>query len=176
MALDPAKLGIAAAKGLATCVIRWLYEAAAAVLKILKNFLNSMIAFLDAQVKLLRALLAQLDLLAKGEEIIWNLVKGIIDGIKSQFLTLPEGPAAAICAEFYNDYLEPAKGLLDAITAGLSVYRQKYLGIISFMDEVDTLISYWDNIKNLMGATVEVLDDALLIAMEREAVAFIEEA
>jgi hypothetical protein len=158
----------APATPLAECILRYLYAIPSSNLKALKNFLNAIIAFIDAQIKKLWLLLAQYDLLAKAEEILWNAAKQVIDAIKNQLLTVPDGPGLNQCPEFYEYFMAPAVALFEALTEGLSVYRGRYQGLISYMDEVDALIAYWNNIKLFMGYGIEVADDAILVAIERE--------
>jgi hypothetical protein len=156
----------APATPLAECILRYLYSITESILQALKNFINGLIALIDAQIARLRALLAQYDLLSKAEEILWNQVKTIIDALKSLLGTVPAGPGQDQCPEFYEYFIAPAVAYLEGITEGLSIYRQRYQGIISYMDEIDELIAYWENIKTFMGYGIDVIDDAILYRRE----------
>lgn len=152
-----------AARPLAKCILRWIYEQIHEVLEKLKALLLRMIDAADAQIALLRAWLAQWDVLAKAEEFLWEQVQKIIEEIKNQLLSIVDGPDGAFCPEFYQYFLGPAYQLFDASVSGLTVFRERYHNMLSYMDEVDGLIDYWDQWKTDLVAAVEILDDAILI-------------
>lgn len=157
------------AQPLAKCILRWLYQQAAAVLKALKDFLLGIIAFIDAQIAWLRALLAQCDILSRAEKFLWDQLQKLYEELKNKLMSFPGGPLADLCPEFYAYFLNPAGFLLDDAMAALSIFRERYHNVISFMDEVDRLIMYWDQTKaNLVGA-IDIIDAALLEAMMKEA-------
>lgn len=157
------------AKPLATCILRWIYEQAAALLKLLKQYLLTLLVYIDTLIARLRALLAQWDLLAKAEEILWNLVQKAIDAIKEALTSFPEGPLADFCPEFYAYFLDPAIGLLDANTAALTAIRNKYKSNLSMVYSLDQQIVYWTQIKADFVHTIDVLDDAIHQALLVEA-------
>jgi hypothetical protein len=149
------------ARPLATCILRWIYEQASALLQMLKQALLSILAAIDAQIAVLRAWLAQWDLLARADEYLNNLVQQIIEQIRNTLVSFPGGPLQELCPEFYSYFLDPALALFDTIVNALNVARSRYKNEISFMDEVDYLISYWEQIKADLLFAIEVLDDAI---------------
>lgn len=157
------------ARPLAFCVLRWIYEQISAILKLLKQFLLSILAFIDAQIAKLRAMLAQWDLLSKAEEALWSIVQKVIDEIRNAMLSVPNGPLAEFCPEFYSYFLDPAKGLFEAAVAALNVYRNRYKNMLSFLTYLDQLIAYWEQIKADLTYAIDVLDDAIHAALLKEA-------
>jgi hypothetical protein len=149
------------AKPLATCILRWIYEQAAAILQLLKNFLLGIIAFIDAQIAILRAWLAQWDLLARATELVWNQIQTILDAIREAMTSIPQGPLAELCPEFYSYFLDPALYIFDTTTAALQRFKDRFLSIVSFMDDVDRLIAYWTQTKANLVIALDVIDDAL---------------
>lgn len=158
----------APATPLAQCILRYFYSIESAILKALKAFLNTILSYIDAQIAKLRAFLAQYDLIARGEEILWNQFNAIIEALKSALTTVPEGPGLDQCPEFYEYFITPQVAYLEAVQEGASIYRQRYQGIISYMDELDALIAYWENVKQFIIYGVEVIDDAIVVAVQRE--------
>lgn len=158
----------APATPLADCIVRYLYKLHSAPLKGLKAFLNTMLSYVDVQIAKLRNLLAQYDLISRGEEILWNQSNAIIEALKASLLTAPEGPVLDQCPEFYEYFVTPQVAYLEAVMEGASIYRQRYQGIISYMDEINSLIAYWENAKQFMLYGIEVIDDAILVATQRE--------
>jgi len=154
---------------LATCVLRWIYEQAAALLQMLKQALLALLAYIDALIAKLRAILAQWDLLAKAEELLWSLIQGAMDAIKDALTSFPEGPLAAFCPEFYSYFVDPAIGLLDANTAALSAIRNKYKSYVSAVYYLERQIAYWEQIKADLVGAIDVLDDAIHAALLIEA-------
>lgn len=157
------------AKPLAKCIVRWIYSQLEPILQALKDFLLGIIAFIDAQVAILRAWLAQWDILAKIEEAVWNQIKNVLDTIRNQMTSIPGGPLAEFCPEFYEYFMNPALALFDAAVASLTLFRERFHNMVSFMDEVDRLIAYWTQTKINLVAAVEVLDDAIFIALQNAA-------
>lgn len=149
------------AKPLATCILRWVYQQAAKILEMLKNFLLGIIAFIDAQIAILRAWLAQWDLLAKATEFVWNQIQKVLDQIREAMTSIPGGPAAEICPEFYSYFLGPALYLFDTAVASLTRFKDRFLSMVSFMDRLDVLIAYWTQTKANLVAAIDILDDAL---------------
>ena len=154
---------------LATCVLRWIYEQASAVLRMLKAFIEAMIAYIDLQLMWLRAQLAQWDMLARTEEALWQQFEAILNALKEEMNGMPKGPGADVCPEFYNYFLNPAKDLFEASLTTLNAYRHSYKGMLSYMDEIDQLIAYWTATKIMLEAILIVVDDALAAALMREA-------
>ena len=157
------------AKPLATCILRWIYEQAAALLQMLKQALLALLAYIDALIAKLRALLAQWDLLAKAEEIMWNLLQSVVEAIRDALTSFPEGPWAAFCPEFYSYFVDPAIGLLDANTAALTAIRNKYKNYVSAVYYFEQQIAYWEQIKADLVHAIDVLDDAIHAALLVEA-------
>jgi len=151
------------ARPLASCVLRWIYEQIAEVLQKLKDGLLSLISLIDAQIAILRAWLAQWDLLAKGEEFLWNQAQKVIDEIREALTTMPDGPLAEFCPEFYEYFMEPGLAIFEAAVAGLTLFRNRFHDMISYMDDIDRLIAYWEQIKVDLLAAIEVIDDAIFI-------------
>lgn len=157
------------ARPLAKCVVRWIYQQAAELLEKLKQFLLLIISYIDAQIAILRAWLAQFDVLARIEEAAWAVVQEALNTLRNQMTSLPGGPLAEFCPEFYSYFLDPALALFDAAVANLTIFRERFHNMISFMDEVDLAIAYWEQIKIDLVASVEILDDAILIALSNAA-------
>ncbi len=153
---------------LARCVARWIYEQASKVLEMLKAFILALIAAIDAQILVLRAWLAQWDILAQAEEFVWSQVEKIIEAIRDQLLAVPEGPLAEFCPEFYEYFLEPGRAIFENAVATLTISRERYKGMISYMDEIDQLISYWEQIKIQLVASLDIIDDAIYQSLIRE--------
>lgn len=139
------------------------------MLKILKNFLLGLIAFIDLQIAKLRAFLAQWDLLAKVEKIIYDKLNELIEQMKDAMIALPDGPLNDLCPEFYSYFLDPAISLLDANTAALSAVRNKYKNKLSWIYILEQQIAYWEQIKADLVSAVDVLDDAIHQALLVEA-------
>ena len=154
---------------LATCTLRWIYVQASAVLKLLKAFILAFIAYIDLQIAFLRAQAAQWDLLSKAEQVAWDQFEEILNIIKDEMQALPQGPLPEICPEFYRELVEPTKNLYEATIVGLTYFRESNKDMLSYMDELDQAIAYWEATKALMAATLIVIDDALYAALMREA-------
>jgi hypothetical protein len=146
---------------LAICILRWLYAQVAPLLEALKAILLAIIQFIDLQVQLLKAMLAQLDILKAIEEAAWAIVQAIINKIRDTLTAIPEGPLKELCPEFYRLFTDPALQIFDASVAALSIYRERYKNVLSFMDEIEVLFQYWEGIKNELVALVESIDDAI---------------
>jgi len=160
---------MAVGRTIARCILRWIYDQIAAVLEALKLILLAAIQFIDAQILWLRALLAQYDVLAIIEEAAWSVFEALVQAIRDTLTAFPEGPFADLCPEFYRALVDPLVQLSDINTSALTVWRERYKTMISYVDELDYLISYWDAIKTDLVATVEVIDDAIYLAKIREA-------
>lgn len=152
-------------QALATCVLRWIYEQIAAILEALKAILLALIAFIDALILILKAWLAQFDILAILEEAAWAVIQALIEEIRNLLTSIPDGPLKELCPEFYQLFTDPALQLFDTAVAGLTIWRERYKNLISFMDEIEALLLYWEAIKADLVATVEILDDAIYLAL-----------
>jgi len=156
---------------IAKCVVRWIYDQVAELLKILKEKLLQAIAFIDRQIDALRMILSQADILARFEEFLWNGFQEIIQQIKDALLSGIPGPEESLCPEFWEFIMAPLNLILYNYTDIFSVYRERWKSLLSFMDEVDYFISYWESTKSYLLAMVDVLDDATYAAMENAATA-----
>jgi hypothetical protein len=154
-------MALSAGGTVAICVLRWLYAQVAPLLEALKAILLAIIQFIDLQVQLLKAMLAQLDILKAIEEAAWAIVQAIIDKIRDTLTAIPGGPLQELCPEFYQLITDPALQIFDASVAALSIYRERYKNVLSFMDEIEVLFQYWEGIKNELVALVESIDDAI---------------
>jgi len=151
---------------IAKCILAWLYAQVAPLLEALKAILLAIIQFIDLQVQLLKALLSQLDILKAIEEAAWAIVQAVIDKIRDTLTALPfTGPLRELCPEFYQLITDPALQIFDTLVSGLTIYRERYKNVLSFMDEVEVLFQYWDGIKAELVALVESIDDAIYWAM-----------
>lgn len=153
---------------LAKCIIQYLYALASTPLKILKQIILALITFIDFQIAKLRALLATFDILANVEKIAVDFLNGIVEQIKNQLLQFPEGPGQAVCPEFYESFIEPAIGILDGVTQYFNVFNSRYKDKLSYMDEIDALIAYWESVKTFLTNALDVIDDAYQVALQRE--------
>ena len=146
---------------IAKCILEWLYAQVAPLLEALKAILLAIIQFIDAQIMWLKALLAQLDILKALEEAAWAIVQAIIDTIRNALTSLPGGPLKELCPEFYQMITDPALLIFDSAVSALTVYRERYKNVLSFLDEVEFRLQYWEGIKNELVALVESIDDAI---------------
>ena len=105
------------AQPLATCILRWLYEQASAILKALRAFIELLIALIDAQILALRAAIAAIDPARLFQEYIWSVVELIIEEIRNVLNSGIPGPGADFCPEFYQYFSNPAIALLEAALA-----------------------------------------------------------
>ena len=55
--------------------------------------------------------------------------------------------------------------MVDINTSALTIWRERYKTVLSYMDEVDALLSYWEAVKADLVYTVEVIDDAIYLAL-----------
>ena len=153
---------------LAKCVAKWIYEQASVILEKLKAFLLAIIAAIDVQIAFLRAQLLQWDILAMAEEFLWSQVEKVIEAIREQLMSVPGGPLAEFCPEFYSYFLDPARNIFENAIASLSIVRERFHGMVSYMDELDSLIAYWEQTKIQLVASVQIIDDAIYLALIRE--------
>lgn len=156
-------------RGLATCVLRWIYSQIAAVLEALKAILLALIVLIDAHILWLKAWLAQFDILALIEEAAWVVIQALIDEMRNMLTAIPDGPLKELCPEFYQLFTDPALQLFDTAVSGLTIWRERYKNVVSFMDEIEALLLYWEAIKFDLIATVEILDDAIYLALMAQA-------
>jgi len=152
------------------CIVRWIYDQVAELLKQLKDKLQQAIFFIDRQIDTLRLILAQADILAKAEEFLWNGFQGIIQQVKDALFSGIPGPEESQCPEFYEFIMAPFNLLLNNYTDIFSIYRERWKTMLSFMDEVDYFISYWTSTKEYLLALIDVIDDAIYMALENAAV------
>lgn len=145
----------------ALCILNWLYAQVAPLLEALKAILLAIIQFIDTQILWLKAQLSLLDILKIMEEAAWAIVQALIDKIRDTLTAIPGGPLRDLCPEFYAMITNPALEIFDLSVAGLSIYRERYKNVLSFMDEVEALYQYWNTIKLELVALVESIDDAI---------------
>lgn len=145
----------------ALCILNWLYAQVAPLLEALKAILLAIIQFIDTQILWLKAQLSLLDILKIMEEAAWAIVQALIDKIRDTLTAIPCGPLRDLCPEFYAMITNPALEIFDLSVAGLSIYRERYKNVLSFMDEVEALYQYWNTIKLELVALVESIDDAI---------------
>lgn len=157
------------ARALAKCVMRWIYEQASAILQMLKQFLMGLISYIDAQIAILKAWLAQWDLLARAEEYIWNLVMQGVEEVREALMTTPDGPLAEFCPSFYRSFMDPALAIFNSLVESVTIFRNRFHDMISYMDEVENLIAYWEQIKVDLMAAIEILDDAIYLSLMNSA-------
>jgi len=154
------------ARPLAKCVIRYIYEQAAETLRAFKEFLLGIIEFIDVQLAIFRKQLAQYDYLSRGEKFVWENLKKVEEDIRNSLISFINGPDARICPEFYEYFLDPAQFIFNNSTSSLSAFRERYYNMISYMDEIDLIILYWEQIQADLLATIDIIDDALFIAAQ----------
>jgi hypothetical protein len=154
---------------IAKCLLRWIYEQASEVLQQLKKMLLWLINQIDLQIIALRAWAAQYDYIAQGEQWLWDQVSWFLDELMNQIKSAPKGPAADACPEFAAYVTDPLLGLLEAFTRSLNFVHEDLNSLVSFMDELDRLIGYWDNTKQDLVATVDIIDAALYEVLMNEA-------
>jgi hypothetical protein len=159
--------GLKLATPLVDCVLRYLYNIGSSILQALKALLNALLISIDIAIMTLRAFLAQYDLLAIGEKIVWSFYEAVIEALKSQLKTVPDVAVLNQCPEIYEYFTAPAVALIEAKMEIFSIYRDRYKGLLSYMDELDGIISYWTTIKELITALIQVIDDAHQYQTER---------
>lgn len=155
---------------IAQCIANFLYAQSSAVLSALRAIIEQQLLLIDAQLLWLRSqvLLAQPYLIA--EQALWdNVINPGLDNIKNVLKNDLPGPADDVCPEFYSYMVDPAIGLLDAGLSAFSPYRSRFLDKISMVSYFDKLITYWEAAKAQLLAILDVLDDALYLALQREA-------
>lgn len=153
----------------AKCIARWLYEQASSVLQQLKAFILALIALIDQQILTLKAILASMDVLANLEQAAWNRVEDAFNTIRDALFQAVDGPAGNECPEFYQQIMEPAISVFENSVTSLTVFRERHKNMLSYMDEVEEAIQYWEDIKTQLVAILNILDDALYAALLREA-------
>lgn len=157
------------AANLAICILRWIYSQIVQILEMLKAILLGIIAFIDIQIAWLRAQLAMLDILSQIEQLAWAVFQGIVDEIRNRLTNFPEGPLKELCPEFYQLFFDPALQIFDTAVAAITVYRERYKNVVSFMDEVDALLQYWETIKTDLTNTIDLIDDAIFLKLMEDA-------
>jgi len=158
-------MALTGAGTIALCILRWLYAQVAPLLEALKAILLAIIEYIDLQIQWLVAWLAQFDILKALEEAAWAIVQTIIDQVRDALTNIPDGPLKELCPEFYQMITDPALLLFDTATSALTVWRERYKNVVSFTDELEVLLQYWEGIKNELVALVESVDDAHYWAM-----------
>lgn len=154
---------------IAKCIARWLYEQASAILQQLKAFLLMLISLIDQQILVLKAILASMDILANLEQAAWNQVEDALDAVRKALLNAVDGPPETECPEFYQDIMEPAISMFENSVTALTVFRERHKNMLSYMDEVEEALAYWEETKVQLVAIINILDDALYLALMREA-------
>ena len=157
------------ARPLAKCVVRWIYEQASWVLQQLKKQLLRLIDLIDAQILALRAWAAQYDILAQIEQAAWNAVEGFINDLMSELSAMPTGPMGELCPEFVAYFTDPLLGLLETFMRSTKFMHEDINSVLSYMDELDLAISYWDAVKQDLVAAIDIIDAALYEALMAEA-------
>lgn len=157
------------ARPIAKCIVRWIYEQASWVLEQLKNFLLYIISIIDAYIAILRAWLIQWDILAQLEQAAWELIESFLNEILSQLRAFPEGPAGDICPEFAAWFTDPIVGLIESFLRSLTFAHEDLNSTLSYIDEIDQLIAYWENTKLDLLVAIDVIDAALYEALMNEA-------
>ena len=151
------------ARPIAICIVRWLYGLAHAMLMKLKEKLLYLIDMIDAQIAILRAILAQYDIIARVHKILWDLAQALIDEAKNQMQgVIPEAPEN--CPEVYEYLMDPFIILFDQSIGNLTLFKEKYADYVTYMDNVDRAIAYWDQTKADLLAVIDIIDDALYAA------------
>ena len=155
---------------IAQCVLNFIYAAAVALLLMLKAFIESMLLFIDAKITELRALIAMTDLTKLAAEAVWAFFEALLDQLKNSLLGGIQdlGPASDLCPEFYEYFTDPVVALLDSFSV-FGVYKEVYVNAISMSSQFNKLLVYWETTKAVFVALIEVIDDAILLAKEREA-------
>lgn len=153
----------------AKCIARWLYEQASAILQQLKAFILALIDLIDQQILILKAILASMDILSQLEEAAWNQVEAAINAIRDALFNAVPGPPLDECPEFYMNIMEPAIVAFENSVTALTVFRERYKNMLSYMDEVEEALLYWEDTKLQLTAILNVLDDALYNALMNEA-------
>jgi hypothetical protein len=103
------------------------------------------------------------------EEYVWSIIEAIIQKIKEGIMSAIPGPAKDLCPEFYHYFVDPAVQLLENSLAVFSIYKDRYLKSISFVEFFNEYLVYWETTKALLAATLDVIDDAVYNALMVEA-------
>lgn len=161
---------------IAKCILRWAYSQASAVLKAIRSVIEALILQIDQQILLLKAQIASQDPALLFEKFIWDKYESIIEEIKNTLLSgINEfGPAQDICPEFYSYITSPAIALLEASTSAFTIYKDRYLSMVSFTDQLEKKLIYWELTKEQLRATLDIIDDAIYNALVTESENLIE--
>ena len=155
---------------IATCVLNFIYTAAVALLLMLKAFIESMLLFIDAKIAELLAFIAMMDLTLLAAEAAWAFFEALLEQLKNSLLGGIQdlGPASDLCPEFYEYFTDPVVALLDSFSV-FSVYKETYVNALSLTAQFNKLLVYWQTVKSVFVELISVIDDAILLAKEREA-------
>ena len=155
---------------IAQCVLNFIYAAAVALLLMLKAFIESMLLFIDAKITELKALIAMTEITEMLSEAAWAFFEALLDQLKNSLLGGIQdlGPASDLCPEFYEYFTDPIVALLDSFSV-FGVYKEAYLNTLYASTWLNKLLVYWETTKAVFIALIEVIDDAILLAKEREA-------
>lgn len=157
------------AQPIAACIARFLYEQASAPLKALKSFIEQQIAYVDAQILILRAEIAAVEPAKFIAEYGWNTVERVIEEQKSNLLSKIAGPDPSLCPEFFTYITAPAVALLESSLAAFLPYKAKYQKFAYASAQLDELLLYWESTKAQLVAIQDVIDDAIYNALILEA-------
>jgi len=153
---------------IAICVSRWLYSLSSEILQLLKAAVLWLIEQIDIEIARLRAILAQYDIVANVHEILWALAQAIIDEARSRMSNLvPDEPE--YCPEVYEYFSDPFVILFEQSLGNLTLFKEKYADYVTYIDNVDRTIAYWEQIKADLLLVLEVIDDAHYAALARSA-------
>lgn len=125
----------------------------------MKSFILTQLAAVDIMIAQLRAQAAQYDMLAIWEKELWDMVNYAVETAKDKMLALPEDlPLADFCPEFYEALIQPAVDLLESLLSVTSLFRNRYKNLLSYMDELDALIAYWEQVKADLLTLLDLID------------------
>ena len=157
---------------IAQCILNFFYGAASALLLMLKAFLESMLIFIEAKITELKAILAMADILALAAETAWAFFEAILEQLKNSLLGGIQGlgPASDLCPEFFAYFTDPVVALIESFSV-FGIYKDALVDALSFSANFNRLFIYWDTLKAVFVELIAVLDDAILLAKEKEAAA-----
>jgi hypothetical protein len=152
---------------LAKCVYTYLYGIGAELLSKLRAIIEKVISLIDAQILLLRAMIAQYDYVKIFQEKYWNVAKDLIENFKQSVLAGIPGPADDMCPEFYHYLVDPAIGILDAFMSAFNPLADRLFDTFSVIAYFDRLIAYWEGAKATLLSLLDAVDDAWFLATEQ---------
>lgn len=156
---------------IATCILRWVYEQASALLAIIKGILIAILSLINALIAQIRAFLAMLDPISLIDQFM-DIIDALIQAMIDQFLAMFKqyGPGLDLCPEFYHYIVDPIKGYMSSFTAAFDPIREEFMASYSIVSLFDSYLTYWTDTQTFLTNLLAVVEDALYQALINEGV------